>query len=97
MGEFQKTGKPFSHRPPEGFHRHPVIGAIQDGTDGNDQHVWQFVFLVPFDPRIGQIPEILQQSSGSVLFHAQTPCPRTFLFRRLPYIYPLCELRYLLQ
>ena len=69
MRKLQKTGEPFSLRPSKGFYRHPVIGTTENGTDSDDQYVYQFVFLVPVDPRIGEFSKILQQSGGALPSH----------------------------
>ena len=69
MGKLQELLEPLPFGLPKGLYGHPVVGPTQDGADSNDQQVYEFMLLVPVDPRICQPAKVVHEGCCAFLFH----------------------------
>jgi hypothetical protein len=58
VGKGKKSAQPGKFRVPKLFHRNPVIGPTDDGTDGDDKHIEQGMGFIPVDAWIIDMGEM---------------------------------------
>jgi hypothetical protein len=58
VGKGKKPAQPGKFRVPKLFHRNPVIGPTDDGTDGDDKHIEQGMGFIPVDAWIFDMGEM---------------------------------------
>src|SRR6266508_7010515 len=88
--QVQEAGEPFSLGLAKCLHRHPVIRSTQNGTDRDDQNIYQLVLLVPVNPWIDEISKMLQEGGRPLLFHNRLLAAETFVPWSLSYLCLLC-------